>query len=60
MNHKIDVLIDYIPNIHFTEKDNIEANYIDKFNTNFACSKDFYVKYGDKIKTVNFRNKVSI
>ena len=60
LNHKIDVLIDYIPNIHFTEKDNIEANYIDKFNTNFACSKDFYVKYGDKIKTVNFRNKVSI
>lgn len=52
INHKIDVLIDYIPNIHFTEKDNMEIKHIDNFNTNFACSKDFYAKYGREINSL--------
>lgn len=52
LNHKIDVLIDYIPNINFTEKDNMEIEAIGRFDTCFACSKEFYNKYGKDIKSL--------
>ena len=53
LNHKIDVLIDYVPNMNFTEKDNMEIKQIGNFDTCFACSKEFYNKYGAKIKSLN-------
>ena len=53
LNHKIDVLIDYIPNIYFTEKHSMEIKHIDKFETSFACSKEFYDKHGANIKTLD-------
>lgn len=52
LNHKIDVLIDYVPNIHFTEKDNMDIKHIGCFNTNFACSREFYNKYSNDIKNL--------
>ncbi len=52
LDHKIDVLIDYVPNINFSEKDNMIMEVIGSFNTCFACSKDFYNKYSSKIKKV--------
>ena len=60
LNHKIDVLIDYVPNLNFTEKDNMEIKQIGNFDTCFACSKGFYSKYGDKIKTFNDLTKYKL
>lgn len=53
LSHKIDVLIDYVPKINFTEKDNMEIQQIGNFDTCFACSKEFYDKYGKKIKSLS-------
>lgn len=52
LSHKIDVLIDYVPNINFTEKDNMEIKQIGSFDTCFACSKEFYIEYGNNIKSL--------
>lgn len=52
-NHRIDVLIDYLPNINFLEKDGFEIKALNSFKTCFACNKTFYKKYGDKIKSLN-------
>ncbi len=49
MEHKIDVLIDYIPQINFKD---VEVIHIGSFKTGFACSKAFYKRYGNKIKTL--------
>ncbi len=49
MEHKIDVLIDYIPQINFKE---VEVFHIGNFKTAFACSQSFYKKYGNTIKTL--------
>lgn len=51
MNHKIDVLIDYIPNINYSEKFDLEIKPISAYNTCFACSKAFYEKIKDEIHT---------
>lgn len=52
INHKIDVLIDYLPHINSSEKLDIEVKAIGQFNTCFACSSKFYAKNKDKIKTL--------
>lgn len=41
MNHKIDVLIDYLPHINYSEKLDLEVRAIGAFQTCFACSKKF-------------------
>ncbi len=53
VQHKIDVLIDYLPNINFSENLNVEIKAIDKFNTCFACSKEFYEQIGKDIKDLS-------
>lgn len=53
VQHKIDVLIDYLPNINFSENLNVEIKAIDKFNTCFACSKEFYEQVGKDIKDLS-------
>lgn len=50
LEHKIDILIDYVPNINFSEKDNMAMDSIGHFDTYFACLKEFYNKCGSKIK----------
>jgi len=52
LNHKIDVLIDYVPNQNFTEKDGMEIKSIGSFGTCFACSKEFYNKCRTMIKSL--------
>lgn len=52
LNHKIDVLIDYVPNLNFSEKDEMDIKQIGYFDTCFACSKEFYNEYGDNIKNL--------
>lgn len=52
IQHKIDVLIDYLPNINFSESLNLEIKAIDQFNTCFACSEKFYESSAKNIKTL--------
>lgn len=56
MQHKIDVLIDYLPHINYSEKLDIEVKAIGEFQTCFACSKDFYEKEAFKIKELKDLN----
>lgn len=52
INHKIDVLLDYLPQINYSEKYNIKVKNIGEFKTCFACSKDFYNREVKKIKDI--------
>ena len=52
MNHKIDILIDYLPHINYSEKFDLEIQPISQYNTCFACSKNYYEKIKDKIHTL--------
>ena len=58
--HKIDVLIDYLPNINFSENLNVEIMAIEEFNTCFACSKEFYEKAGKNIKDLSDLNNYKL
>ena len=60
VNHKIDVLIDYLPHINFSEKYNLEIKSFSRFKTCFACSKSFYEKYGKDINSLNDLNKFKL
>jgi len=59
-NHKIDVLIDYLPNINFSESLNLEIKAIEEFNTCFACSKAFYESCGKNIKKLSELNNYNL
>lgn len=52
INHKIDVLIDYLPQINFSEICDLEIKTIGGFETSFACSNEFYNKNAKNIKTL--------
>ncbi len=52
INHKIDVLIDYLPQINFTEKSDLEIKNIGYFETCFACSQEFYNVVSKDIKSI--------
>ncbi len=53
LDHKIDVLIDYMQQINFTEKYDLKTLALGRFQTCFASSQDFYNKNGKKIKSIN-------
>lgn len=53
MNHKIDILIDYLPHINYSEKFDLEIQPISQYNTCFACSKRYYEKIKDKVHSLN-------
>lgn len=53
MNHKIDILIDYLPHINYSEKFDLEIQPISQYNTCFACSKNYYEKIKDKVHSLN-------
>ena len=52
MSRKIDILIDYLPQINYSVKMNMEVKNIGGFKTCFACSREFYEKEGYKIKKI--------
>ena len=52
MNHKIDILIDYLPHINYSEKFDLEIQPISQYNTCFACSKNYYEKIKDKVHSL--------
>jgi len=58
--HKIDVLIDYLPNINFSESLNLEIKAIEEFNTCFACSEDFYERCGKNIRKLSELNDYNL
>lgn len=58
--HKIDVLIDYLPHINYSEKFDLEIKAFGEFKTCFACSKDFYEKEGKKIRSLKDLNKYNL
>lgn len=51
-NHKIDVLIDYLPHINYNEKFDLEVKPIAEYTTCFACSKSYYEEIKDKIHSL--------
>lgn len=60
INHRIDVLIDYLPHINSSEKYNVEVKSISEFNTCFACSKSFYEKNKNNIKSLKDLSKYKL
>lgn len=59
-DHRIDVLIDYLPQINFTEKYDFETKAFGEFKTCFACNKEFYDKYGKNIKSLSDLNNYKL
>ena len=53
VNHKIDLLIDYLPQINSSQKYDFTVKCIANFNTCFACSNEFYENYGKSIKKMS-------
>ncbi len=60
VNHKIDVLIDYLPNINYSEKFDLEVKPISQYTTCFACSKSYYEKIKNDIHTYNDLSKYTL
>ena len=60
LNHKIDILIDYLPQINFSEKDDMAIKSFDKFNTCFACSKNYYEEIENNIKSLKDLSKYNL
>ncbi len=60
INHKIDVLIDYLPNINYSEKLDLDVRPITQYNTCFACSKSYFSKIKDKIKSLKDLSKYEL
>lgn len=52
LNHRIDVLIDYLPQINFSEKDGFEIKFFSEFKTCFACNLNFFEKEGKRIQSL--------
>ena len=51
LEHKIDILIDYLPHINYNEKFDLEVKLIGQYTTCFACSKSYYETIKNKIHT---------
>lgn len=60
LNHKIDVLIDYLPQINNNKKYDIEVKSLETFETAFACSQNFYKEFGNKITSIKDLEKYSL
>lgn len=60
LNHKIDILIDYLPNINFSQKLDFTIKPIGYYETCFACSKKYYDDIESKIKTLSDLNNYSL
>lgn len=60
VSHKIDILLDYLPNINFSKKSEMEITTIDKFETFFACSKNYYNKYSKNINSLKDLEKYKL
>ncbi|MBR3660863.1 MAG: LysR family transcriptional regulator [Bacilli bacterium] len=60
VDHKIDLLIDYLPHINSSAKYDFEVVGIDSFKTCFACSNKFYDEYSKNIKNLKDLKKYKL
>ena len=60
IKHTIDILIDYLPQINFTEKSDMEIQNIGYFKTCFACSQDFYKEICNDINCIDDLKKYKL
>lgn len=60
LNHKIDILFDYLPNINYSEKFDLNVQPISQYDTCFACSKSYYEKIKDSITSLNDLSKYTL
>lgn len=60
LNHKIDILFDYLPNINYSEKFDLNVQPVSQYNTCFACSKSYYEKIKDSITSLNDLSKYTL
>lgn len=60
MHHKIDVLIDYLPHINYSENLETEVISIGEFETCFACSKKTYENIKDSVHSLNDLNNYNL
>ncbi len=60
LNRKIDILFDYIPNINYSEKFDLNVNPISQYNTCFACSKSYYEKIKNDIHSLSDFSKYTL
>lgn len=60
IEHKIDVLIDYLPHINYSEKFNLEVKSLWQYKTCFACSKSFYEEIKDQIHSLSDLEKFKL
>jgi len=60
LNHKIDILIDYLPHINYSEMLEIEVAPISQYETCFACSKSFYSQIKDDVKSLKDLTKYDL
>lgn len=60
MNHKIDILIDYLPHINYNEVYDLIVTPIEEYRTCFACSKEYYSKIRNKIKSLKDLNDYTL
>lgn len=52
VNREIDILIDYLPHINYSEKFELDVKAIGNFGTCFACSKEFYEENKNNLKNL--------
>ena len=60
MQHKIDILVDYLPHINYSEKLETEIIPIGDFQTCFACSRETYSCIEKSVKTLNDLKKCNL
>ena len=60
INHKIDILIDYLPQINCTEKSDLEIKNIGYFETCFACSNEMYKEISNNVKCIKDLKKYKL
>lgn len=60
LNHKIDILFDYLPNINYSEKLDLNVQPISQYDTCFACSKSYYEKIKDSITSLSDLSKFTL
>lgn len=53
VNHKIDVLVDYLPHINYSTKFEFSVKPISEYKTCFACSKKYYEEIKNKINSLS-------
>ena len=57
LQHTIDILIDYLPHINYSEKFDLEVKPISQYTTCFACSKSYHEQIKNDVKSLKDLSK---